>query len=282
MKLPTFIVLGPPRTGTTWLYKCLDEHPEVYVSDRKEVRYFDEQYKNGPDWYAKAFAGAPDGVRAIGDITPGYFQHPGVPERIHELLGDRVELFVIHRDPIERAYSAYKGALRRGETDADFAQALEEIPRLSSNSQYARQLERFLNVFPSERLHLMDFESIAQQPLTHLQAYYHILGLSDFTPKGLSERVNAQLPGGRSPRLTTLTRHIRQAIETTAPGRKIMWLLREKGLARKLHDLNAAEDEDEGISDELRAALHERWFADDEAALETYVHLRVHLPARME
>jgi len=37
---PDFFVLGPPRTGTTWLYENLKQHPEIYMSAPKEVFYF--------------------------------------------------------------------------------------------------------------------------------------------------------------------------------------------------------------------------------------------------
>ncbi len=278
MKLPNFIVLGPPRTGTTWLYRCLGQHPEVFISDRKEVRYFDEHYEKGLPWYAQAFAAAPESARAIGDITPGYFQHPGVPERMIEVLGETVELFVIHRDPVERAYSAYQGALRRGETHAAFREALEEIPRLVSNSQYAKQLDRFLSVFPAPRIHLIDFESIAKQPLAHLQAYYRVLGLSDFSPEGLRTRVNAQVPPGRSTRLNTLMRIARETIERSAPGRKLMWRMRDKGLTRKLHSLNAAEQTNGDLSTQVHAELFQQWFQQDQEALQAYAHLRIQLP----
>src|SRR5262249_42291730 len=41
MALPNFIGLGAQRAATTWIHKCLSEHPEAFVSEAKELNYFD-------------------------------------------------------------------------------------------------------------------------------------------------------------------------------------------------------------------------------------------------
>jgi hypothetical protein len=35
-----FIAIGPPKTGTTWIYTMLKKHPEVTLPPYKEIRYF--------------------------------------------------------------------------------------------------------------------------------------------------------------------------------------------------------------------------------------------------
>ena len=35
--LPSFIGIGAPRAGTTWLFRCLREHPEVFMAEVKEA-----------------------------------------------------------------------------------------------------------------------------------------------------------------------------------------------------------------------------------------------------
>ena len=40
MKLPNFFIVGAPKTATTFLYACLDQHPQVYMSPLKEPNYF--------------------------------------------------------------------------------------------------------------------------------------------------------------------------------------------------------------------------------------------------
>ena len=39
-KKPTFMCIGPEKTGTSWLYENLKAHPQVYLPPIKEIRYF--------------------------------------------------------------------------------------------------------------------------------------------------------------------------------------------------------------------------------------------------
>lgn len=41
-KKPEFICIGPTRTGTTWLYENLKQHPAVWMPPIKELRYLAE------------------------------------------------------------------------------------------------------------------------------------------------------------------------------------------------------------------------------------------------
>jgi hypothetical protein len=42
--LPNFLVIGAQKTGTTWLAKCLGEHPDILVPEVKEVCFFDRHF----------------------------------------------------------------------------------------------------------------------------------------------------------------------------------------------------------------------------------------------
>lgn len=41
---PDFIGIGPPKTGTTWIYANLSAHPQVKMPPDKEIRYFWERH----------------------------------------------------------------------------------------------------------------------------------------------------------------------------------------------------------------------------------------------
>lgn len=43
--LPTFLGIGAPRTGTTWLHSNLKRHPEIWMTPVKEVHYFDKRHR---------------------------------------------------------------------------------------------------------------------------------------------------------------------------------------------------------------------------------------------
>jgi hypothetical protein len=40
-KLPTFLVIGAQKAGTTWLYTQFVKHPEIWIPPKKELHYFD-------------------------------------------------------------------------------------------------------------------------------------------------------------------------------------------------------------------------------------------------
>ena len=56
MTLPTFLGIGVPRGGTTWLHTLLATHPDVYIpTRRKEIRFFDRHFDRGLGWYEGFF-----------------------------------------------------------------------------------------------------------------------------------------------------------------------------------------------------------------------------------
>lgn len=44
-RLPTFLGIGAPRAGTTWLHANLQKHPEIWLTPVKEIHYFDSRQR---------------------------------------------------------------------------------------------------------------------------------------------------------------------------------------------------------------------------------------------
>jgi hypothetical protein len=44
--LPTFLGIGAPRAGTTWLHVNLRKHPEIWLTPVKEIHYFDTRQRD--------------------------------------------------------------------------------------------------------------------------------------------------------------------------------------------------------------------------------------------
>ena len=54
--MPSFIVAGAQRCGTTSLYRALLSHPAVFsAAYHKGVNYFDVNYDKGMNWYRGHF-----------------------------------------------------------------------------------------------------------------------------------------------------------------------------------------------------------------------------------
>src|ERR1043166_6011740 len=104
MILPNYIGIGVPKAGTTWLAKCLGDHPEVFMAAVKEVDFFKyPDFTEKIPLYASHFAGS-EGCKAIGEFTVRYFALPGVPQRVRQLLPN-ARLLLCLRNPVDQVVS---------------------------------------------------------------------------------------------------------------------------------------------------------------------------------
>ena len=60
---PHFIGIGAQKAGTTWLYRNLQEHPEVWLPPEKELHYFDEKRIARRSLVGRACGRTVDGAR---------------------------------------------------------------------------------------------------------------------------------------------------------------------------------------------------------------------------
>ena len=95
-QLPSGIVIGLGRAGTTWMHRQLELEPSVYTPPQKDVWFFDRSFDRGTEWYAAHFVEA-DGRPAI-DVSHDYFFHALAPGRIAATCPEARTLLVL-RDP---------------------------------------------------------------------------------------------------------------------------------------------------------------------------------------
>src|SRR5436190_8834257 len=101
--LPNFIGIGAPKAGTTWFFKCLQEHPEVFVAAVKETSFFDFAEVAGRlDKYEEHFAGS-ESFPARGEISTRYLTSQEAPARVKTYV-PTARLFVSLRNPIDQVY----------------------------------------------------------------------------------------------------------------------------------------------------------------------------------
>ena len=169
MALPTFLGIGVPRGGTTWLHGLLETHPEIYMpSRRKEVRFFDEHFEKGTQWYEGFFCGPEERgmFRAIGEVSPQYIYCGECPRRISETVPG-VRLILMLRHPVDRAYSQYGFLLQRRNFQGSFQEFLVSRPKALEYGYYSRYARRFLDHFSrSDLLPLVSEQAFADVPGT--------------------------------------------------------------------------------------------------------------------
>jgi hypothetical protein len=264
--LPNLIVIGAGKCGTTSLHRYLDLHPEISMTNPKELNFFvdDLNWRRGVRWYERHFGEATP-VRGESSVAyTEYPERPEVPERIANLVPD-VKLVYVVRDPIERMISCYAYNTWFGFRLGPFAEAaLNERSALVTHSRYWLQLERYLAHFPAEQIHVVDHDDLRNDRQAALRRVFRFLGVDEaFASPRFGELHNAtpvtrnRLAGASTRFLQT---HLGPARERRI--RKPLWRI----LA--LVPLRASVVRPV-VSDELRAELAGR-FADDVARLRAF------------
>jgi hypothetical protein len=154
MTLPTFLGIGVPRSGTTWLHTLLSSHPDVYMpTRRKEIRFFDKYYARGLGWYSSFFCSLEEAKRykAIGEISTQYYDHEECPQRIFTTL-PKSKLLVLLRHPVNRAYSHYGFIVQRRNFRGSFEEFLASRPKALEKGFYSRYLKRYLRYFDRSQI----------------------------------------------------------------------------------------------------------------------------------
>ena len=222
---PDFLVLGPQRTGTTWMAKVLWRHPNILMSFPKELYFFNLLEKpshrffrsNELRWYLSHFRDDP-ATRALktsiallqcrvpyrpiirGEATASYAAMD--PSLIADVvtLNPRIKGIVMVRDPVDRAWSHAKKDLSRSRN-----RRLEEVPEddfmkffsdpyQRACADYDRIVQNWSAALQPGHLFVGAFEEIAAAPRAFLQRLLDFLGVPNdlqFASNFLNERVNA-------------------------------------------------------------------------------------------
>src|SRR6266700_1010126 len=214
MAMPDFMIIETQRGGTTSLYNYLLAHPQIAAATKKEVHFFDRHFQHGIPWYRAQFPsliqgdmGETIGRQGVitGEASPYYLFHPHAPARA-ALVVPKTKLIVLLRNPVDRAYSHYYLAVKKGVETLSFEEALaqeetrtrDEGQRLAADphyfsynhkhytylarGMYADQLQRWMNSFPQEQFFILKSEDFYATPDRKLKEIFQFLGLPDVAP----------------------------------------------------------------------------------------------------
>lgn len=195
-RLPNFLFLGPDKSGSTWLHEALSTHPSVFLAPTKDLYFFDRYYERGLPWYASQFANASRSCAIIGEVCHDYLFSIEARDRIRADLG-LPRLMVSLRDPVGRAFSAYRNLLRHGWNVGSFDEALATHSELIEHGRYGRALSRYLEVFPRELIYVGVFEDLQADPQQYLDGIADFLEIDRLV---LSEEATRKLYAAATPR----------------------------------------------------------------------------------
>jgi Sulfotransferase domain len=194
MTLPNFVGIGGERCGSTWLHSLLQQHPKIYVPAlRKELDFFNLNYEKGLAWYESFFPKDAEvgAYQAIGEISPRYLNFPECAEKLATVQSIK-KLFVILRNPIDRAYSHYGHTMRLRGYSKSFEEFLVDYPKATTHGFYADHLSAFLKYYDREQLCCLIFEEAVADVVTAKQQIARFLEveLNEFPVTSGLEKVN--------------------------------------------------------------------------------------------
>lgn len=196
---PTFVGIGGHKCGSTWLSECMREHPEVFVSDPKEIGYYTAYNHRGIDWYMKHFKESV-GYKAVGEFSSTYLYGDAIADMIYNDLG-KVKIVCAVRPPRERFISHLKQLIRKGLVEEEDLPKNDEAlegsnfmtnnPRLLNYGLYFKCLGEFLRVFGRENVLILNQNDFLTHPDLIIKKLYGFLSVdTDFQPSILNKKVS--------------------------------------------------------------------------------------------
>ncbi|MDX1501694.1 MAG: sulfotransferase [Thermoanaerobaculia bacterium] len=229
IRRPDFLLIGAAKSGTTALYRQLGQHPAVFLPHLKEANFFGLPAHgarfHGPNddeginrrsivdarEYSSLFRPAADAV-AVGEASTLYLCSERAARRIWE-FDPGMRILAVLRDPVERAFSAYRHLVRDGHETLPFEEALDrEAERLSAGWShiwhyagagfYAGQLRRYYELFPRQQILVLTYDEYVDRPDRCLHRIFEFLGVDPSFVPDLGRRYNVS----GAPRSTLLHR----------------------------------------------------------------------------
>lgn len=262
-----FIGIGAQRSGTSWTYACLYEHPEI-CAPVKEIHFFSRsRFSEGREWYEKHFKKCTTNQKS-GEFSTSYLYSDVTAERIHTYYPD-VKIIAILRNPIERAYSQYGNAIKGGEIPETmpFETYYKTEASVLEQGLYAQQLARYFSVFSHHQILILIHEDIQNDPKAFIQKIYSFLGVnSEYIPSMLYEEINTS----RVPKNIQLEKRMHYFSEFLRRNGldKFVHLVRRSGLPELVRKFNTKPKKKEKPSyDRAFLAQH---FREDATKLKEY------------
>lgn len=257
-RIPDFFFVGHPKCGTTALYEMLRHHPQIFLPEVKEMRFFASDIRSRAEEagapgrtleeHLSLFDDAPPGA-SVGEMSAVYLFSRTAAAEIHALAPD-ARIIACLREPASFLRSIHLQRLQnRVESEKSLRRAIEleperrqghHIPRGSTMAlqteyselvRYVEQLRRYHAVFPPERVLVLIYDDFRADNAATLRQILRFLELDErYVPEPLEANPTVGL---RSGRLEDLNRSLR------AGRGPLMRMLRDTGRALTSQRLRA-------------------------------------------
>jgi hypothetical protein len=282
MKKPNFFIVGAAKAGTSSLWGYLNEHPEIFMSQKKEPGFFCDQWPGSKDIkrYFTLFKAASESHLRVGEASTCYLSCPGTAANLAHYCEEHgignPKIVVVLRNPADRAYSLYNWQVQEGyEYASTFEKAvgLEESRMKMSfpnhsltggykcnylyyhSGLYHDQLMEYFEAFGRENVHIEIFEEFVKHTEARLIRLYRFLELKN---RNFLPQITVYNPSYDvvAPWLQFGLRKINQAVIERRPLRK---LIKSKAQRDVLLNLGLKNQKPPRIDPEIRANLLARY-----------------------
>ncbi|NNE37371.1 MAG: sulfotransferase family 2 domain-containing protein [Gammaproteobacteria bacterium] len=207
--IPNLFIVGAPKCGTTSMDNYLNQHPDIYMSEEKELHYFGSDIKRYPEFvcsterYEAAFSNWRNEKR-IGESSTLYLMSRLAAKEIKAYSPD-ARIIIILRDPIDmllsyhvhlyyshiQNISDFREALAEGEKrrfmqngneadiDPDKITNTMDLRVYRDAVKYTVQVERYFNVFGRENVHVILFDDFKKDIAAVYRDTLKFLGVDD-------------------------------------------------------------------------------------------------------
>ena len=206
-----FIIAGAQRSGTTFLYDLLDQHPDIYMAKpvQPEPKFFcdHDQYKLGKEYYLDKYFNVAKEYSAYGEKSTSYMAVSGTAKNIHEMFPECKLIFLL-RNPIERAVSNYWYSVDNGLETCSFEYAImNESNRIKeqpmpgflnhpfaylTRGRYIVYINEYLRYFSRDKTLFLKTDDLLSDTIDQIKKIYTFLDVDPrYVPTMSGERVNA-------------------------------------------------------------------------------------------
>ena len=204
MKKPNLFIVGEPKCGTTSLHEMLSLHPDIFMSEPKELGYFLTDMPGSvrtEEQFLSFFAKVKD-QKYLGESTPTYLLSKKAAEEICRFNPD-AKIIMSFRNPPEYLYSLHSQMVfNLLEEEPDFNKALKKsrpakklrhriILDYDERLRFFDHAKRYFDLFPMKNIFVMVFEEYRDDPIKVCKSIFDFLGIdSSFEPKKLQSNPN--------------------------------------------------------------------------------------------
>lgn len=163
--LVDFMIIGAMKSATTHLSEALSTHPEICFSAPKETNFFcDVNWRDNMEHYKHFFKKQ---ATLYGEGSTNYTKYPTYNKNLHNDLYEynpKLKFIYIVRHPLDRIRSHYIHAYKRGYETKEINKAIKENPHYILVTQYASQIQPYINRFGKEQIKIIFFDDYIKNP----------------------------------------------------------------------------------------------------------------------